>query len=244
MHIRRPFHRPRIQVWCHLRVIDLGHGRDLLHLPNATGPAQRRLQNRRRTCAQHRRKFCLGRQSLAGCNRNAHRPCNLGHLGHIVRWNRLLIPKWRIRLQRLPQPDRACRGKLPMGAEQQIRLIPHSLPNGLTKCDRLRNIRHRRHMPPAQRIWPGRIKLYGGKAARDTICRRFCRHFRRGPECRDIMMRQWIEIGIGPHARVHLAPEQRINRSVPIFAQYIPAGNLKPRKRAHHGQIWPLREPG
>ncbi len=131
-----------------------------------------------------------------------------------------------------------------MGAKQKVRTVPYRLTDRLTKRHRLRNITHRGHMPAAPRVGASRVKLHRRIAAVYRIQCTFCRHLGRGPERPEIMVWQRIKIGVGPHACIHHAAEQRIDGPLPRFAQNIPARNLKPRKCAHHCQIRPLGKAG
>ena len=55
-------------------------------------------------------------------------------------------------------------------------------------------------------------------------------------------MGQGVEIGIGADALVHAPAEKRVDRPVAGLAENVPAGDLKPGKGTHDGEVGPLRE--
>ena len=129
-----------------------------------------------------------------------------------------------------------------MGAEEQVRLRAHGLPDRPAEGDGEVDIGHRRHVPAAHRVGPGGVELHRSIAAPHEIERRLGGHLRAGPELRHPVMRQRIEIGIGADPFVHHPAQKRPDRTVAGFAEDIPAGDFKPRKGAHDGEVGPLGE--
>ena len=112
-----PLNGARIQVRCHLRVVNLSHRSNLFHLPDTACTAQCRLQDRGGPAAQNGGEFGLCGQSLTCRNRYAGAACHLGHLLHRVWWHRFFIPEWAIGFDGLGQPNGTRSGELTMGSK-------------------------------------------------------------------------------------------------------------------------------
>ena len=93
---------------------------DFLGFENAADAAQIHLQDGRGAGVEQPAKIVLGGQPLAGRDGDAGGARHLRHfLGRIGR-HRLLEPQRIVGLQAAREPDRAGRGHLPMGPEQQV----------------------------------------------------------------------------------------------------------------------------
>ena len=182
MDISGPLNRPCVKVRREFRVEHFRQSGKLLRLPDTAHATQRGLQYLQAASAQQRCEFGLRGQPFTRRNRDAHGFCHLRKFKRVVGRQRLLEPKRRIGLYRVPQPDRAGGVELPMCAKQQIRAVAHGGADGFAKRNGQGNVEHGGLMACVDRIGAGGVKLHRCVAAIDGVQRRFRGHIRRGPE--------------------------------------------------------------
>ena len=83
-------------------------------------------------------------------------------------------------------------------------------------------------MATTQRIGTGGVEFH----RRVTFGQGRRRSIRRligiAPKTVHVVVREWVEVRIGPNALIHFTAQKRPDRTVAILAQNIPTGNLEP----------------
>jgi hypothetical protein len=112
--------RAAVDVRRDLHVVGFGHARDLLGLPDAAYLADIEVEDRRGAVLDQAREVELGRQPLAGRDRDRGAPDYFGQGFHVLRRARLLVPE-RIELLQAPgDPQRSRRGHLAVHADDDV----------------------------------------------------------------------------------------------------------------------------
>ena len=161
--------RPAIAVRRDLDVVGLGHGGDLLGFENAAGAAEVGLQDGRGAVLDDAGEFELGRQPLAGGDRDRGAARHLRHhFGH-VRRHRLLEPQRIVGLDGARHAQRARRGELAVRAEQDVGAGADRLADRLDHAGGEVDVDEARLVAVEGGVGTGRVELDGVETLLDIF---------------------------------------------------------------------------
>ena len=232
---------PAVKVRRDLRVVHLGHARDLLRFEDSADAAEIHLQDRRAASLQQAAEIVFGRKAFAGRRWESRSRARLSPFLPGCRAAPALRTRADRKARAAGQSNGSRRGHLPMRAEQQIRLVAHrftQLPHEpLAQLERFE-----RELAPVEcAVRPRRVELDRREPLlqilRGTLGRQvgilvdvFVLAFAR------------IDVSVGAQPLVHAPAEQLVNRLIRRLADDVPARHLERAQHAHQREIGMLRE--
>ena len=161
--------RPAVEVRGDLGVVALRHAGDLLGLEQAADAAEVHLQDRRGAGLEHAGELVLGREPLAGRDRDRGRAGDARHLLGRLRRRRLLEPERLEALEPPRQADGAGDRELPVRAEQQVAARADGLADLPEVALAAVEVGERRLPRVEGRVRPGGIELERREAERGVV---------------------------------------------------------------------------
>ena len=129
-----------------------------------------------------------------------------------------------------------------MGAEKKINPVAHRRADRPAEGDTAGDVGHGGFMPAADGVGTRGVEFHRGEALVHEADRRFGGGVGIDPEGGGFLAGFGVEVGVAADPVVHLAAQKRPDRTVARLAKDVPAGDLQPRKGAHHGRIRALGE--
>ena len=158
--------------------------------------------------------------------------------------DRLLEPQRVPRRDAAGEADRAGRGELAVGPEQEVGAVAHRRADRAAEGLGAVEVRQRRLVAAEDRVGPGGVELDRGEAGGDEAGRRGRRGFGVVVEGRRILSRARVEVGVGAQPVAGATAPERVDRAAARLAEDVPAGDLEPGEGAHHGRVRTLAEAG